>query len=136
MLSLLNPQVLFAIFMALVASFFYGHHAAYVEQQAEIERISEKMRIEAVETTEKLKKEKQDEQDKVKQLRADVANGALRLSVRANCSASTATGDAETRAELDPKTADDLIAITSEGDQAIIELNSCIDFYNKLRNVK
>ena len=136
MLSLLNPQVLFAIFSALVASFFYGHHAAYVEQQAEIERISERMRIEAVETTEKLRKEKQDEQDKVKQLRADVANGALRLSVRASCSAGAASGDSEARAELDATTADDLISITADGDKAIIELNSCIDFYNNLGAIK
>jgi prophage endopeptidase len=136
MLSLLNPQVLMGIVLALASAFFYGHHVAYVEQQEEIERIGVKMKDEAAATTAKLEKEKRDAQIKVDQLRADVAAGAVRLSVRASCSAGAAGGDSEARAELDPKVADDLIAITADGDQAIIELNTCIDFYNKLREIK
>ena len=135
-LSLLNPWVILGILAALASAFGAGHHQAYVEQQAEIERISAVMQTEAANAATKLQKEKQDAQNKVNQLRADVASGAVRLSVRASCSATTASGDSEARAELDPKVADDLIAITNDGDQAIIELNTCIDLYNKLRNVK
>jgi predicted ATPase len=125
-----------AFFICLIMAFFVGK---YDERQAikeEVNRIESAMQDEAAATTAKLEKEKHDAEIKVNQLRADVAAGAVRLSVRASCSASTAAGDSEARAELDPKTADDLIAITADGDQAIIELNSCIDFYNNLRNVK
>ena len=125
-----------AFFICLIAAFFVGKYDERQAIKAEVNRIESSMRDEAAATTVKLEKEKQDAQLKVNQLRADVAAGAVRLSVRASCSASTAAGDSEARAELDPKVADDLIAITADGDQAIIELNSCIDFYNNLRTVK
>jgi len=125
------------IFVAcLLMAFFAGKYEERQAIKAEVERIESSMRDEAAATTAKLEKEKRDAQTKVDQLRADVAAGAVRLSVRASCSASTAAGDSEARAELDPKTADDLIAIAADGDQAIIELNSCIDFYNNLRGIK
>jgi hypothetical protein len=125
------------VFIAcLVMTFFAGKYQARQEIQAEVDRIESKMQDEAATATAKLEKEKQDALSKVNQLRADVATGALRLSVRASCSATTAAGDSEARAELDPKAADDLIAIAADGDQAIIELNSCIDFYNNLRGIK
>lgn len=120
----------------LLIAFFAGKYDERQAIKAEVERIESSMRDEAAAATSKLEKEKRDAQNKVDQLRADVAAGAVRLSVRASCSASTAAGDSEARAELDPKVADDLIAITSDGDQAIIELNTCIDFYNKLKEVK
>jgi prophage endopeptidase len=117
--------------LVLVGVFYAGHHQAYLEQQEEINRIAAARAIEAAKAAEQLHKDKEDAQQKINQLRADVASGAQRLSIRASCSASAAGGDPEARAELDPKTADDLIAITADGDQAIIELNSCIDLYNK-----
>lgn len=120
----------------LLISFFAGKHVERQAIQAEVDRIESKMQEEAAATTEKLEKEKRDAEIKVNQLRADVAAGALRLSVRAHCSATDAAGDSETRAELDPKAADDLITIAADGDQAIRELNACIDFYNTLRNIK
>jgi len=125
------------VFIAcLMMAFFAGKYQERQEIKAEVTRIESAMQDEAAATTAKLEKEKRDAEIKVNQLRADVAAGAIRLSVRTSCSASTAAGDSEARAELDPKAADDLIAITADGDQAIIELNSCIDFYNNLRNVK
>ncbi len=125
------------VFIAcLTMAFFAGKYQERQEIKAEVTRIESAMQDEAAATTAKLEKEKRDAELKVNQLRADVAAGAVRLSVRASCSASTTTGDSEARAELDPKAADDLITITADGDQAIIELNSCIDFYNNLRTVK
>ena len=94
------------------------------------------MQIVAVEAEDKLQKEKQSAKSKIDQLRADVSSGAVRLSVRASCSAASAAGDSETRAELDGQTAQDLIAIAADGDQAIIELNACVDFYNKIKGIK
>jgi prophage endopeptidase len=40
----------------------------------------------------------------------------------------------ETRAELDPAIAEDLETIASDGDDAIRQLNSCIDSYNDVRD--
>lgn len=120
-----------AFVLVLIGVFYAGYHQAYVEQQEEINRIAAERAIEAKKAADELHKDKENAQQKINQLRADVAAGAVRLSVRTSCTAATAAGDSEARAELDPKTADDLIAITADGDQAIIELNSCIDLYNK-----
>lgn len=120
-----------AVVLVLIMVFYAGHHQAYLEQQEEINRIAAERAIEAAKVADQLHKDKLDAQQKINQLRADVASGAQRLSIRASCSTSATGGAAEARAELDPKTADDLIAITADGDQAIIELNSCIDLYNK-----
>ena len=125
-----------AFVVCLLIAFFAGKYQARQEIQAEVTRIETQMQDAADQAADKLHKEKQDAQTKINQLRADVASGALSLSIRARCSATDAAGDSEARAELDPKAADDLIAIAADGDQAIIELNSCIDFYNNLRNVK
>ena len=126
-----------AIFVGcLLIAFFAGKHQERQAIKAEVARIETKMQEAAVEAEDKLHQEKQDAQIKINQLRANVASGALSLSIRAHCSASTSEGDTEARAELDPKAADDLISIAADGDQAIIELNSCIDFYNNLRTIK
>ena len=117
--------------LVLIGAFYAGHHQAYLEQQEEINRIVAQRAIDAAKAADELHKDKENAKQKINQLRADVAAGAVRLSVRSSCSATTAAGNSEARAELDPKTADDLIAITADGDQAIIELNSCIDLYNK-----
>ncbi len=120
----------------LLIAFFAGKYDERQAIKAEVDRIESSMRDEAAATRAKLEKEKRDAQTKVDQLRADVAAGAVKLSVRASCSTGAATGDSEARAELNPKTSDDLISIAADGDQAIIELNSCIDFYNNLRGIK
>ncbi len=84
---------------------------------------------------------------KIQALRNDVASGNRRLFIPVstqapNCSVQ-ATTDApitsgsdtrETRAELDRKTSDDLIAITAEGDSAIRKLNTCINQYNEIKD--
>ena len=81
-------------------------------------------------------KEKKDAESKIADLRRRVQSGAVRMSVNATActvSTNTRTGAVETRAELDPKDADDLIAIAADGDAAIRELNLCIDKYNSLK---
>ena len=81
-------------------------------------------------------KEKKDAESKIADLRRRVQSGAVRMSVNATtCAVSKnpGTGLTETRAELDPKDADDLIAIAADGDAAIRELNLCIDKYNSLK---
>lgn len=82
------------------------------------------------------RKEREHAEKSIASLRADVAAGRVRLSVPASCPGTdTATGAAseEARAELDTETADALVAITSEGDDAIRELNLCLDAYQARR---
>lgn len=70
------------------------------------------------------------------QLRAAVATGTRRLSVKATCpvvrTATTATrlDDAEARAELDPAAAERIVAIPADGDEAIVALTGLQDYIN------
>jgi len=77
----------------LVMAFAAGKYQERQAIKAEVNRIESSMRDEAAATTAKLEKEKRDAQTKVDQLRADVAAGAVRLSVRASCSTGASTGD-------------------------------------------
>lgn len=72
------------------------------------------------------------------QLRADVAAGARRLSVKATCPAMrTAAGaasldDAEARADIDPAAAERIVAITNDGDDAIHALSALQDYVSRV----
>lgn len=84
----------------------------------------------------KYEEEKKNAESKIADLRLRVRSGTVRLSVPARGCAvpgnpGAATG--KTRAELDGKTADDLISIAADGDAAIRELNLCIDQYKALQ---
>ena len=74
-----------------------------------------------------------------KDLRTNIANGSLRLSIPIASSVavsgnSTASDQhSEARADIDPGYAQAIVAITERGDQAINQLNSCIDAYQALR---
>lgn len=84
----------------------------------------------------KYEQEKKDAESKIADLRRRVQSGTVRLSVPARgCTVpGNTTNDAgETRAELDRKTADDLVAIAADGDRAIRDLNQCIDQYRALQ---
>ena len=73
---------------------------------------------------------------------ADVRSGAVRLSIPVagdHCAASADSAAAaghrhQTRAELDSATAAALDAIAGDGDDAIRQLNACIDAYNLVRD--
>lgn len=70
------------------------------------------------------------------QLRTAVATGAHRLSVKATCPATSGTsttaglGHAEARAELDPATAERIVAIANDGDEGLIALAAAQDYIN------
>lgn len=142
-----NPWMILGVIALLGGAFGYGHHIAYLEQEAEIARLNEAQRVkeqamqsQANAAATKLRKANQDAQDQIDRLKSDVAAGSVRLSVatrkvqtsgdpRAACGSG-----AEERSELDPATAQELIAITADGDNAIRQLNTCIDLYNDIRN--
>ena len=82
---------------------------------------------------------------KENKLRADIADGALKLRipvkapvcpVSASADSPAPSGDTETRAELDGRVAQALVDLTSRGDQAIRSLNTCIEIYDEMRSKK
>jgi len=122
--------------ICLCLAFFAGKYKARQEIQAEVSRIETQMEETTAKANEQLKKEKQDAQNKINSLKSAVADGNLRLYVRTNQDSCSAGGASENGAELDRQTAQDLISISGDGDKAILQLNSCIDLYNNLRNIK
>jgi hypothetical protein len=136
MFSLLNPTTLLAVIFVIMGAFGYGRHYEHLEQQAEIARLNAVMAEEANTASNKFKQEQQDAQKTITKLRADINSGAVRLSIPISSSCGSTSGSTEERAELDTKVSQDLISITEDGDNAIRELNYCIDRYNQIRNVK
>jgi len=146
MFSLTNPWVLVGVLSVIISSYFYGHHAAYVEQEAEIarlnliERSKEKQMQELVNTQSyELRRANENAKNQVTKLQSDIASGELRLSIAtrpvSTCQdATSASGDSTSRAELDPEASKSLISITADGDNAIRSLNACIQIYNQVRS--
>jgi hypothetical protein len=146
MFSLTNPWVLVGVLSLVISSYFYGHHEAYVEQEAEvamlnlIERSKEKQMQELVDTHSiELRKANDNAKNQVTKLQSDIASGQLRLSIATRsvqtCSDSSSTArDTTSRAELDPEASKSLVSITADGDNAIRSLNACIDIYNQVRS--
>lgn len=92
-----------------------------------------------------LRKNESNAQKKISDLRTAVASGERKLfipteapncGVQASSDASSTSGSdtGETRASLDRKVAESLIALTAEGDTAIRKLNACIDQYNSIKD--
>lgn len=144
MFSLFNPWMIVGILGLVLSSYFYGHHQAYVEQEAEIARLNlierdkeQQMQVMADNHAKELRRTNQNAKAKVIKLQSDVADGKLRFSISSlsTCKdASSASGNTESRTELDPEVSQALISITEDGDSAIRQLNACIDIYNEVRN--
>src|SRR5450830_265883 len=88
------------------------------------------------------RKEKQDEQVKNNATITALRTGTQRVSVAVRaCSTTTngadptaASGDTKTRAELAPEVAAALASIAADGDDAIHDLNACVNAYNLVRD--
>ena len=156
-MSLFNPWVLLGIIMSVMSAFgggyFKGKHDEYTRQQIEIAALNAKAReteqamAQVAQTYgQTLRRANNAAKAKEDKLRADIASGNLRLSIptqSAVCPTSVASitaGDngGETRTEPSGSTtvAADLLQIASDGDTAIRKLNSCIQTYETLRNMK
>jgi len=146
MLNLTNPWVIVGVLSLVISSYFYGHHEAYVEQEAEVARLNlierdkeQQMQQLANTHARELERANNDAKAKVTKSQSDIASGQLRLSIAtrsiSTCKdATTTAGNTESRAELDPEASKSLVAITADGDKAIRSLNACIDLYNEVRN--
>lgn len=108
----------------------------------QVRALEDSMRTTVDERTAQLKKEADDAKNDRDNFIAGVRNGTIRLSipivahgVSQSAADPAAAGQSEqARAELDPAAAETLAAIAGTGDDAIRDLNACIDIYNDVRN--
>lgn len=151
-MTLANPLVRWAIAalviaLAIAAAWLKGHGAGYDERDTELrlEVAAANARARQIERDARAKldaitrthhQESTDAHATIDRLRADLRAGTVRLrlpgAARLPACANFATApgaEPETRAELDPATADALVAITTDGDGAIRQLNAVIDAY-------
>jgi len=157
-MSFFNPWVILSILIAIgsaaAGGYSKGKAAEYQRQQIEIAalnakaRETEKAMAQVAQTCgETLRKANNVAKVKETKLRADIASGERKLFIpvkAAECAVSAATDTAAAggdhsgtaSAELDRKTADDLVAIAAEGDAAIRKLNACIQTYETMRTTK
>lgn len=155
-MSLFNPWVILALIVAFLGvgagGYSKGQHSERERQQLEIARLNEQARQterrmgEVAQTyAETLRKSNHVAKAKETKLRSDLATGERKLfipvkapecAVHTASDASIASGNTETRAELDSGVAQALVDLTSRGDTAIRQLNACIDQYNQMRNFK
>ena len=157
-MSIFNPWVLLGILLAVASSFGTGYLKGSNDendrQKIEIAALNAKARETeqamaqvAQSYGQTLRKANNVAKAKEDKLRADIATGERRLfipvkapecAVSATSDTATASGDhsGTASAELDRKTADDLVAIAAEGDTAIRKLNACIQTYETMRTTK
>jgi len=136
----MNPWVILGFLMALAGIYEYGHHEGYKQKETEDALVIGQKNQEMSDAKEKadaaLAQAKKSLADKNSQLVNAIRSGDKRLFVNVTTpSGCAASGNTETRAELDRSTSEALVSITGDGDQAIIELNACIDQYTKMREI-
>jgi hypothetical protein len=155
-MSIFNPWVILGFVLAMLSAaaggYSKGKHDENVRQQVEIAALNAQAReteqnMAKVANTyaDTLRKSQNVAKSKETKLRADIATGNLRLSIPTQSStvcpsttAASASGSdsGEARTELSGSVSETLISIASEGDAAIRKLNTCIQSYETLRNMK
>ena len=132
----MNPQLILGAIVLAIASYFYGHHSGYAQKETEdaleIARLNGEMTKQKDAQDAKDNEVKQEFETKLSGIIASRPRLYIPVTPKSGCS--TAAGNhGKERAELDGQTVEDLIRLVAEGDRAIIELNSCIDRYNQVR---
>lgn len=132
----MNPHLILGAIILAVASYFYGHHEGYAQKEMEdaleIARLNGEMNKQKDVQDAKDAEVKQEFETKLSGIIASRPRLYVPVTSKGGCSTSTSNNGQE-RAELDGQTVEDLIRLVAEGDRAIIELNSCIDRYNQVR---
>ena len=148
----MNPYLIIAAMVAVGGAYAYGHHAGYAdrdgEMQAHIAKLNEESRAKEQELasslnnqTETLRKAKNEINKKQSDINALVDAGRLRLPVPAAPSCVQPTPDPapavrdrdEARPDPYREAIKAVVAIAIEGDRNTVQLNACIDTYNKVR---
>jgi hypothetical protein len=133
---MINPWMILGAIAAALIVYTTGHHAGYVqkeqEDQALIAQKNGEMQKQKDEQDAKDNEVKQEFETKLSGIIASRPRLYIPVTSKGGCSTTTGN-DGKERAELDGQTVEDLIRLVAEGDRAIIELNSCIDRYNQVK---
>jgi hypothetical protein len=131
-----NPWMILGAIAAALTVYLTGHHAGYVQkEQEDAALIAEKNREMQTQKDEQDAKDatvKQEFETKLSGILSNRPRLYVPVTSKGGC-ATTPGNDGKERAELDGQTVEDLIRLVAEGDRAIIELNSCIDRYNQVK---
>lgn len=131
-----SPTLILASIAVALSAYLYGHHAGYAQKEnedaLEIARLNSEMTKQKDEQDAKDANTKQEFETKLSGIIASRPRLYVPIASKGGC-ATAATNDGQARAELDGQTVEDLIRLVAEGDRAIIELNSCIDRYNQVK---
>ena len=149
----MNPYLIIAAMIAIGGAYGYGHHVGYAdrdaEMQAQIAKLNEESRAKEQELagtltnqTENLRKAKNELAKKQSDINKLVDAGQLRLPVQTPASCVSTTPDSspptrdrgEERPDAYREAIKAVVAIAIEGDRNTVQLNSCIDTYNKVRD--
>ena len=148
------PWIAFAVGIALLGSYKGGYHYGWSDRDNDMKiaiakkndeaRVLEKDMASKLSDQETLLRKAQDEITKKQSAMHELARtGRLRLPapscVQASASAPIATGNIEPidspQTESERTLISALIDIASDGDKAIVKLNSCVESYNKMREL-
>lgn len=127
------------IFGALLGAFFNGARleAKYFKEQTALMNATREKELalqkENETLYENLRKEKHEAIKTIDTLRARLSSGELRFKTNVRIDDGAGLKAHEKRAELNEATAVELFNIARDGDEAIRELNYCIDAYRSLK---
>jgi prophage endopeptidase len=144
-----NPYFILGAILALIGVYSYGHHSGYqervTEDEIEIARLNDEARTKEAELNKKvtqtayaLRKAKDEIATKQASINERIRAGELRLPsscpVQTPADPGATPGDRDTHAaQSDRQAIEDIVAIAADGDRAIVQLNTCIDTYQKVR---
>ena len=122
----------------------HGYQRRIVEDQVEIDRLNGEARAKEAQldkqkqaTNVALRKAKDAIQSKQVVINSRIDDGELRLpsscGVQASADARSTSGSGEIQSNASRQALKDIVAIATEGDRAIVQLNACIDWYNQVR---
>ena len=131
-----SPTLILASIVVALSAYLYGHHAGYAQKETEdaleIARLNSEMTKQKDEQDAKDADTKQEFETKLSGILSSRPRLYVPITSKGGC-ATAAADNGQARAELDGQTVEDLIKLVAEGDRAIIELNSCIDRYNQVK---
>ena len=147
-MSVFNPKVILAAIIAAVLILGWGYHKGWTDRDADMQieiahkneearKVEQSLRDELQQTSTQLVNANDSINQKQSALDRAISAGRVRLPaascVQASPSAAAPSGNQQDGAESDRETLRLIAAIAADGDKAIVQLNACVDAYNKVR---
>ena len=142
------PIRVIGLVVAILGIHYVGDHDGYkrrvTEDQVEIDRLNGEARAKEAQldkqkqaTNVALRKAKDAIQSKQVVINSRIDDGELRFpsscGLQASADARSTSGSGEIQSNASRQALKDIVAIATEGDRAIVQLNACIDWYNQVK---